>query len=189
MPKLVVLNAGMTGRVFEINTDRTTVGRVDSNAFQIEDASVSSRHAEILLKGADLLIRDLNSTNGTFINGQKISESVLKPGQTLRFGEVELKIDNGQPVNAPAGAASASASAASSTALKKTTDGTIVIPRGVSLNDLEQSGARPGALNPSSAFSKKSNHINKYFLIGAIAVGVIIVGLIVYLIGLAGNSR
>ena len=185
MPKLVVLNAGMSGRVFEISTDRTTVGRVDSNAFQIEDASVSSRHAEIVLQGSDLLIRDLSSTNGTFINGQKITESVLKPGQTLRFGEVELKIDNGQPVSVSAGAAAP----ASSAALKKTTDGTLVIPRGVSLNDLEQSGARPAALNPSSAFSKKTNHINKYFLIGAIVVGVIIVGLIVYLIGLAGNSR
>ena len=97
MAKLVILNQGMTGRTFDLNVERTTVGRIEENTFQIADASVSSRHAEILLHGTELLVRDLNSTNGTFINGEKISEAVLKPGQTLRFGQVELKIDDGLP--------------------------------------------------------------------------------------------
>src|SRR5665213_968719 len=100
MSKLVILNQGMTGRTFDLNVDRTTVGRVEDNTFQIADASVSSRHAEILLQGSELLVRDLNSTNGTFINGEKISEAVLKPGQTLRFGQVELKLDDGKPISA-----------------------------------------------------------------------------------------
>ena len=100
MAKLVILNQGMTGRTFELNVERNTVGRVEDNTFQIADASVSSHHAEILLRGADIVIKDLNSTNGTFINGEKVSEVVLKPGQTLRFGQVELKIDDGKPVNA-----------------------------------------------------------------------------------------
>src|SRR5580704_13919937 len=101
MSKLVILNQGMTGRTFELNIERTTVGRVEDNTFQIADGSVSSHHAEIILRGSDILIRDLGSTNGTFINNDKITETVLKPGQTLRFGQVELKIDDGKPVSAP----------------------------------------------------------------------------------------
>jgi len=82
MAKLVILNQGMTGRSIELNVERTTVGRVDDNTFQIADASVSSHHAEILLRGSDIVVKDLNSTNGTFINNDKISEATLKAGQT-----------------------------------------------------------------------------------------------------------
>ena len=190
MAKLVILNQGMTGRTFELNVDRTTVGRVEENTFQIADASVSSRHAEILLQGSELLIRDLNSTNGTFINGEKISESVLKLGQTLRFGQVELKIDDGQPLSASAPApAPVSAPAPTPSSAKPPVDATLVIPRGVSLNALEQSGVRPSSgFDTNAAFSKKTNKANKYFIIGGILVGLIIVGLIVFLIKQAGGS-
>jgi len=188
MAKLVILNQGMTGRTFDLNVDRTTVGRVEDNTFQIADASVSSHHAEILLQGSDLLVRDLNSTNGTFINGEKISEAVLQPGQTLRFGQVELKIDDGQPLPAAA-PAPAPVSAPAPAPVKKSVDATLVIPRGVSLNALEQSGVRPSAgFDTNAAFSKKTNKANKYFIIGGILVGLIIVGLIVFLIKQAGGS-
>ena len=190
MAKLVILNQGMTGRTFELNVDRTTVGRVEENTFQIADASVSSRHAEILLQGSELLIRDLNSTNGTFINGEKISEAVLKSGQTLRFGQVELKIDDGQPLPAAASApAPVSASAPAPTPAKKTVDATMVIPRGVNLNE-DRGSVRSSGFDTNAAFSKKTNKANKYFIIGGIAVGLIIVGLIVFLIKQAsGGSR
>src|SRR6201992_3382384 len=98
MAKLVILNQGMTGRTFDLNVERTTVGRVEDNTFQIADASVSSHHAEILLRGSDIVIKDTGSTNGSFINNEKIEEKILKPGQTLRFGQVELRIDDGSPV-------------------------------------------------------------------------------------------
>lgn len=189
MAKLVILNQGMTGRTFDLNVDRTTVGRVEDNTFQIADASVSSRHAEIILQGSELLVRDLNSTNGTFINGEKISEAVLKSGQTLRFGQVELKIEDGQPLAAAPASAPVSAPAPAPASAKKSVDATLVIPRGVSLNALEQSGARPpSGFDTNAAFSKKTNKVNKYFIIGGIAVGLIIVGLIVFLIKQAGGS-
>ena len=85
MPKLVVLSEGLTGRAHELKVDKTTVGRLEDNAFQIPEQSVSSHHCELLLKGSDVIVRDLNSTNGTYINGEKISEKVLKPGQILRL--------------------------------------------------------------------------------------------------------
>jgi predicted component of type VI protein secretion system len=186
MAKLVILNQGMTGRTFDLNVERTTVGRVEDNTFQIGDPSVSSHHAEILLQGTELLIKDLNSTNGTFINGEKITEASLKPGQVLRFGQVELKIDDGQPVSAPAPAPATAPP--SPDAPKKSVDGTMVIPRGVSLNELEQ-GGRPAGFDTNTAFSKKTNTANRYFLIVGIVVGVVILGLIFVLINKAGGSK
>ncbi|HEX7569552.1 MAG TPA: FHA domain-containing protein, partial [Verrucomicrobiae bacterium] len=157
MAKLVILNQGMTGRSFELNVERTTVGRVEDNAFQITDPSVSSHHAEILMRGTGILVRDLNSTNGTFLNGDRITEVVLKPGQILRFGQVELKIDDGQPVSAPPApapvSASAPAPAPAPASAKKPVEGTMVIPRGVNLNDLGQNGARPAGFDTNTAFS------------------------------------
>ena len=197
MAKLVILNQGMTGRIFDLNVERTTVGRVEDNTFQIADGSVSSHHAEILLQGSDIVIRDLNSTNGTFINGEKITETVLKPGQTLRLGQVELKIDDGKPVTAPppspAASAPAPAGAPSQAPLpgapKKQTEGsTMVIPRGVSLTDLEQGGTRPTGFDTNTAFSRKKPKFNLYFIIGAIVMGVIIIVLILIAMSAANNS-
>lgn len=195
MAKLVILNQGMTGRTMELTVDRTTVGRVEENTFQIADASVSSRHAEILLRGTDIVIRDLNSTNGTFINNEKITETVLKPGQTLRFGQVELKIDDGKPVGgpaaptyAPSAAAPAPVPAPAPAAPKKQSEGsTMVMSRGVSLTDLEQGGTRQPGFDTNTVFSKKKNKVNTYFIIGGIIVGVIILALILIALKSAGG--
>ena len=190
MAKLVILNQGMTGRTFDLNIERTTVGRVEDNTFQIADASVSSHHAEILLRGTDIVVRDLNSTNGTFLNGEKVSEIVLKSGQTLRFGQVELKLDDGKPVPAPAPVSgNAPAPAPAPVAAKKSVDSTMIIPRGVSLNELEHGGGRPTGFDTNTTFSKKKNKANRYFLIGGIIVGVVIVGLIIYLFTQAGGHH
>jgi pSer/pThr/pTyr-binding forkhead associated (FHA) protein len=190
MAKLVILNQGMTGRTFELNIERTTVGRVEDNTFQIGDSSVSSHHAEILLRGTDIVVKDLNSTNGTFINGEKITETVLQPGQTLRLGQVELKIDDGKPVSAPPPPAPVGAPAPAPAAPKKGMEGTMIIPRGVSLEQLEQGGARPpGFDTKNTGFSKKTNKVNTIFIVGGIIVSVIIVGLIVYLIKQASGSK
>ena len=88
MAKLQILSGSMAGQTYELKVETTTVGRVEDNAFQIAEPSVSSHHCEFLLKGLDVVVRDLNSTNGSFINGERITESVLKPGQTLRLGQI-----------------------------------------------------------------------------------------------------
>src|SRR5258707_15840708 len=93
MAKLVVLSAGMTGRTHELKVDKTTIGRVEDNTFQIAEPSVSSHHCELHLRGNEILVKDLNSTNGTFINGEKVSESVLKTGQVLRLGQIEMRLE------------------------------------------------------------------------------------------------
>lgn len=176
MAKLVIQNQGMTGRACELHTDRTTIGRVDDNTFHIADPSVSSHHCEVQLRGSDIVIRDLNSTNGTFIDGNKIEESILKPGQILRLGQVELKLEGaGAAVGAPPTSGSPTAGP-----VKKQVDATLLIPRGVTLDQLEQGGTRPGGFDTSSSFSKKTNKVNKMFIIGGIVVAVVIIGLLIF---------
>jgi predicted component of type VI protein secretion system len=184
MAKLVVLSAGLNGRTHELNVDKTTIGRVEDNTFQIADPSVSSHHCEVLLRGTDVVIKDLNSTNGSFINGDKISESVLKPGQTLKLGQIELQLlTEGMPIPEPrapsAGAPTASAPAPSNAALAsaapmKKMDSTMVVPRGVNLNELSEGARPPGFDTTTKGFSKKKNNTNQMFIIGAIVAAVVI---------------
>ncbi|MEI8292119.1 MAG: FHA domain-containing protein [Verrucomicrobiota bacterium] len=184
MAKLVILNQGMTGRTIDLTAERTTVGRVEDNTFQISDPSVSSRHAEILLRGTDIIIKDSNSTNGTLIDGERISEAALKPGQILRFGQVELKIDDGKPLAATT-STPATAMAPAKAHAENTTrpaENTLVIPRGVSLEQLERGAGIPQSFDTSSTFSKKTNKTNKYFVVIGLIVGLVIVGFIIFLL-------
>lgn len=165
MAKLVLLSQGLIGRTHELKVDKTTIGRVDDNTFPIAEASVSSHHCEILRKGPDVVVHDLNSTNGSFINGERITESVLKPGQILRLGQIEMRLET-ETAAAPPPAAS-----------KKTPDNTVIMQPGVSLTDLE-AGAQRGFDTAGKGFSKKDNRVNRIFLIIAIVVGVVIVVLV-----------
>lgn len=176
MAKLVILSQGMAGRSHELKVDKTTIGRVDDNTFPIAESSVSSHHCEILLRGADVVIHDLNSTNGTFINGNQVTgEAVLKPGQTLKLGQIELRLEvEGAPAPSTPSAAPAPAPAPA----KQSTDNTTVLKRGVNLTEFEQ-GAK-GFDTSGKGFTKKDNKANKIFLIVAIVVGVIIIGLVLF---------
>jgi len=93
MPKLVVLTGSLAGASFELSANWTTIGRAEGNTFQIDDTSVSGRHCEILLRGDDVVVGDLNSTNGTFIKGERVTKAILRPGQTLRLGQVDLRLE------------------------------------------------------------------------------------------------
>ncbi len=95
MARLVILSEGLTGKAFELTAEKTTIGRVDDNMFAIPEASVSSHHAEVLVRGGGVVIRDSNSTNGTFINGNQITgEAGIKPGQILRLGQIEMRLED-----------------------------------------------------------------------------------------------
>jgi pSer/pThr/pTyr-binding forkhead associated (FHA) protein len=186
MAKLVLLSAGMTGRTYELKVEKTTIGRVEDNTFQIAEASVSSHHCEVLLKGSDVLVRDLNSTNGTFINGEKVSESPLKSGQVLRLGQIEMRLET----DASAGIAAVAPSASSPTPApsKKLADSTLVMQRGVSLTDLEQGGHRGGFDTKGTGFSKKDNKVNKIFIVFGIAIGLVIIVLLLYVWSVVNQS-
>jgi pSer/pThr/pTyr-binding forkhead associated (FHA) protein len=185
MAKLVIQNQGMTGRVCELQTDRTTIGRVEDNTFQIADPSVSSHHCEVHLRGSEILIRDLNSTNGSFIGNDKITEQVLKPGQVLRLGQVELKLE---AEGAPAAPGVPPAPGAPPAPARKQVDATMLIPRGVSLGDLEKGGTTPPGFDKNTSFSKKTNKVNKYFIIIGAVVALVIIGLLFYALSLANHK-
>ncbi len=170
MAKLVLLSAGMTGRTHDLKAEKTTVGRVEDNTFQIAEPSVSSHHCEVFVRGNDVIVKDLNSTNGTFINGEKITESPIKPGQILRLGQIEMRLETDAP---PA-------------ASKKPLDQTMVMQRGVSLTELE-TGARRGFDTKGTGFAKKDNKVNKIVITVCVVLGVVILGLLVYVFAIAGK--
>ncbi len=165
MAKLVLLSPGMTGRTHELKADKTTVGRVEDNLFQIPEPSVSSHHCEIELRGNDIIVKDLNSTNGTYINGQKVSEGPLKPGQILRLGQIEMRLETDAP--APSS--------------PKKLDQTLVMQRGVSLSELETGARAPGFDTKTAGFSKKDNKGNKIVIAVLSLLGFVIVCLLAYL--------
>ncbi|HEX7863156.1 MAG TPA: FHA domain-containing protein [Verrucomicrobiae bacterium] len=186
MPKLVVLSEGLTGRSHDLKVDKTTIGRLEDNTFQIAEQSVSSHHCEILLKGTDVIVRDLDSTNGTYINGEKISEKVLKPGQILRLGNIEARLEgDGAPTPAAAGAAGASATTAEK---KKQNQNTSVIPRGVKFGETDTAAAPK--FDKNSPFAKKSNKINMIFLAVGVVLGLaIIIFLVMAFLRVGGGGQ
>lgn len=91
MSKLrLVPSAG--GAAHEIDGSKV-VGRDASADVMIDDASVSRRHARIAREGGVWTVADQASANGTFINGQRVTEAGLRQGQTLRFGDVSFKVE------------------------------------------------------------------------------------------------
>ncbi len=93
MAKLVVVTKGLTDLSHEVSGSWATIGRAEGSAFQIVESSVSGRHCEVQLCGQELVVRDLDSTNGTFVHGLKIIEARLEPGQTLKVGDVDLRFE------------------------------------------------------------------------------------------------
>ena len=170
MAKLVLLSAGMTGRTHELKAEKTTIGRVEDNVFQISEPSVSSHHCEVVLRGNDVVVKDLNSTNGTFINGEKVAEGPLKPGQILRLGQIEMRLETDAPPPS-----------------QKKVDQTLVMQRGVSLNELEQGTRSAGFGTKGAGFSKKDNKANKIVIIACATLGVVIVFLLLYVFVVASK--
>ncbi|MGD0814822.1 MAG: FHA domain-containing protein [Verrucomicrobiota bacterium] len=162
MARLVILSEGLTGKAHELTVEKTTIGRVDDNTFPIPEGSVSSHHCEVLLRGTEIVIRDLNSTNGTFINGQQVTgEAPLKPGQILRLGQIEMRLED---------------AGAKPPAAKKLPQQTMVIQQGVKV------GGEPSTTisYEKTGFAKKSNTGTKIF-IAVIIVIAIAVGMLLYI--------
>jgi pSer/pThr/pTyr-binding forkhead associated (FHA) protein len=79
----------ITGEEFKIAKSITNIGRGDEADIQIDDTSVSRLHCGIVL-GTEVLIRDLGSTNGTVVDGNRVTESVLRDGSIIKIGNITL---------------------------------------------------------------------------------------------------
>ncbi len=88
--KLLVLNGALEGREFILNKDQNFIGSDPANEVVLNDPGVSRRHCEICFTTAGCLLRDLGSTNGTFIFGMKVSEMVLDYGAEFRMGQTQV---------------------------------------------------------------------------------------------------
>ena len=91
MGKLVVSLDGVVIKEVQITKDKTTLGRRPYNDIVIDNLAVSGEHAVLQMVGADVFIEDLNSTNGTYINGKAIKKQLLAHNDTVEIGKYKIK--------------------------------------------------------------------------------------------------
>jgi hypothetical protein len=93
MERLVITNGIQQGRVLRLRPGLNRLGRSVDNHFQIPDPSISSAHCEVTMSETGLSVRDLNSTNGTFIDGAPVHHGDLQEGQLLQLGSLEMRVE------------------------------------------------------------------------------------------------
>jgi pSer/pThr/pTyr-binding forkhead associated (FHA) protein len=91
MGKLVVSLDGVVIKEVQLTKDKTTLGRRPYNDIVIDNLAVSGEHAVLQMVGADVFIEDLNSTNGTYINGKAIKKQLLTHNDTVEIGKYKIK--------------------------------------------------------------------------------------------------
>jgi len=96
MPKLVISLPDAGEVIHELTAPRITIGRVEDNTIQIDDPSVSSHHAELNRSGDRYEVKDLDSTNGTRINGEPLTGAPqpVRTGDRIQFGKVEAIVES-----------------------------------------------------------------------------------------------
>ncbi len=97
MGKLVVSLDGVVIKEVQVTKDKTTLGRRPYNDIVIDNLAVSGEHAVLQMVGSDVFIEDLNSTNGTYINGKAVKKQLLAHNDTVEIGKYKIKymIDDG----------------------------------------------------------------------------------------------
>jgi pSer/pThr/pTyr-binding forkhead associated (FHA) protein len=91
MGKLVVSLDGVVIKDVQITKDKTTLGRRPYNDIVIDNLAVSGEHAVLQMVGSDVFIEDLNSTNGTYINGKAIKKQLLANSDIVEIGKYKIK--------------------------------------------------------------------------------------------------
>jgi len=104
----LIMRTGPTpGKVFALTKNEIFLGRDPHNDIVISDSEVSRKHARLVLQAAGYVLEDLGSTNGTYVDGQRLmGPHVLRPGEVIMLGEnVSLAFEIGQDVGATVAAA------------------------------------------------------------------------------------
>src|SRR5256885_2820564 len=91
MPKLLI-----SGVTHELVDEAITIGRGPDNTIVVTDASISTHHAQLLLEGDTYRLKDLDSTNGTRVNGKPVTEAVLRFDDRIRFGAAEARYESSE---------------------------------------------------------------------------------------------
>jgi pSer/pThr/pTyr-binding forkhead associated (FHA) protein len=88
--RMLVRTQGETG-IVQLLGRRTTIGRTPDNDIRIDAEFISRHHAVVLLYGTKTVIEDLNSTNGTYVNSERINRRTLKEGDIVTLGKSEFR--------------------------------------------------------------------------------------------------
>jgi pSer/pThr/pTyr-binding forkhead associated (FHA) protein len=91
MPKMIVSIDEVVIKEVQLTKDRTTLGRRPYNDIVIDNLAVSGEHAVIHMNGPEVVLEDLNSTNGTYVNGKAIKKQALQNGDGIEVGKYKIK--------------------------------------------------------------------------------------------------
>ena len=94
MPKMIVSIDGVVIKEVQLTKDRTSLGRRPYNDIVIDNLAVSGEHAVLQLAGNEVHLEDLNSTNGTYVNGKAVKKQLLQNGDTDENGKYKIKYIN-----------------------------------------------------------------------------------------------
>ena len=87
---LIVLAGSAVGEMYKLSKDETVIGRGSQADIQVIDEGISRRHTAIRLEGGQVLATDLGSTNGTFLNGERITRQALSDGDKIQVGSTTI---------------------------------------------------------------------------------------------------
>jgi hypothetical protein len=94
-PQLIITSGRATGSAFAVPVGYSEIGRLPGSAIRLDQDGVSRRHAAVSRAGDQLVVNDLGSTNGTYVNGRRLGDAPpwpLRDGDQLRIGDVELRL-------------------------------------------------------------------------------------------------
>ncbi len=94
MPKMIVSIDGVVIKEVQLTKDRTTVGRRPYNDIVIDNLAVSGEHAVLQMAGNEVYLEDLNSTNGTYVNGKAAKKQLLQNGDNVEIGKYRIKFES-----------------------------------------------------------------------------------------------
>ncbi len=94
MPKMIVSIDGVVIKEVQLTKDRTTLGRRPYNDIVIDNLAVSGEHAVMQMTGNEVYLDDLNSTNGTYVNGKAAKKQLLAHNDTVEIGKYKIKYVN-----------------------------------------------------------------------------------------------
>src|SRR5258708_18370769 len=89
-PRLIAINGTLKGSTFPLNADQVSIGRESASSIPLTHNSVSRRHCLNQRNGSEFVIRDLDSFNGTFVNGVPINEQTLVHADQIKIGSLSL---------------------------------------------------------------------------------------------------
>lgn len=94
MASLTIMTEGGPGQRVELQQDAVSIGRAPTNAIALDTSSVSGQHCAILPRAGRWIVQDLNSTNGTRLNGAPVKEARLRHGDRVGVGDTELLFED-----------------------------------------------------------------------------------------------